>query len=163
MPRRIELPDIETLAAMVRAAGIDTVAADFECSPQAVRTHLNHGGYNKHGHLLGANDKPSDELPAPVVHIQPWANRGLCREVDPDMFFPEKGGSTNDAKGVCRECPVTTECLTYALENHERFGIWGGMSERDRRKLERRPPGRPRQRPKDTPTAHIEHQLEEPA
>ena len=53
-------------------------------------------------------------------------------------FFPEKGGSTREAKRVCATCEVREECLQYALANDERFGIWGGLSERERRKLKRR-------------------------
>jgi WhiB family transcriptional regulator, redox-sensing transcriptional regulator len=60
---------------------------------------------------------------------------GLCRQTDPEAFFPEKGGSTREAKKVCAGCTVRAECLSYALENDERFGIWGGLSERERRKL----------------------------
>lgn len=68
---------------------------------------------------------------------QEWAERGLCQETDPEMFFPEKGGSTTGAKQICRRCPVMAECLIYALDHDERFGVWGGMSERERRKLKR--------------------------
>ena len=64
-----------------------------------------------------------------------WISDALCAQVDLEIFFPEKGGSTKEAKGVCRECTVAAECLDYALANNERFGIWGGMSERQRRKL----------------------------
>jgi WhiB family redox-sensing transcriptional regulator len=53
-------------------------------------------------------------------------------------FFPEKGGSTREAKKVCLTCDVRSECLEYALEHDERFGIWGGLSERERRKLKKR-------------------------
>ena len=66
-----------------------------------------------------------------------WQDRGLCAEVDPEIFFPEKGGSTREAKQVCRACEVRAECLEYALDHEERFGIWGGVSERDRRRLNR--------------------------
>jgi WhiB family transcriptional regulator, redox-sensing transcriptional regulator len=66
-----------------------------------------------------------------------WTSRSLCRQVDPELFFPEKGGSTREAKRICRDCPVRAECLGFALENNERFGIWGGLSERERRKLGR--------------------------
>jgi WhiB family redox-sensing transcriptional regulator len=68
---------------------------------------------------------------------QSWAERGLCAQVDPETFFPEKGGSTRKAKKVCRACDVRAECLGYALEHDERFGIWGGLSERERRRLKR--------------------------
>lgn len=66
-----------------------------------------------------------------------WQERALCAETDPESFFPEKGGSTREAKQVCSSCEVRTECLEYALMHDERFGIWGGMSERERRRLRR--------------------------
>ena len=67
-----------------------------------------------------------------------WAERALCAQTDPEAFFPEKGGSTREAKKVCLGCDVRSECLEYALANDERFGIWGGLSERERRKLKKR-------------------------
>ena len=67
-----------------------------------------------------------------------WQERALCAQTDPEAFFPEKGGSTREAKRVCTGCEVRAECLEYALEHDERFGIWGGLSERERRKLKRR-------------------------
>ncbi len=67
-----------------------------------------------------------------------WQERSLCAQTDPEAFFPEKGGSTREAKKVCVGCEVRSECLEYALANDERFGIWGGLSERERRKLKKR-------------------------
>ncbi|MGN7190838.1 WhiB family transcriptional regulator [Curtobacterium sp. MCBA15_004] len=67
-----------------------------------------------------------------------WQVDSLCAQTDPEAFFPEKGGSTREAKKICGSCEVRTQCLEYALENDERFGIWGGLSERERRKLRRR-------------------------
>ncbi len=67
-----------------------------------------------------------------------WQTDALCAPTDPEAFFPEKGGSTRDAKKICTSCDVRGECLEYALQNDERFGIWGGLSERERRKLKRR-------------------------
>lgn len=67
-----------------------------------------------------------------------WQTDALCSQTDPEAFFPEKGGSTRDAKRICSACEVRDECLEYALQNDERFGIWGGLSERERRKLKRR-------------------------
>jgi WhiB family transcriptional regulator, redox-sensing transcriptional regulator len=72
------------------------------------------------------------------VEIQPWYERAACLDKDADCFFPEKGGSTRAAKRICQTCTVQTECLEYALANDERFGIWGGLSERERRRLKRR-------------------------
>jgi len=67
-----------------------------------------------------------------------WQTDSLCAQTDPEAFFPEKGGSTRDAKKICVSCEVRTQCLEYALANDERFGIWGGLSERERRKLRKR-------------------------
>ncbi|SYZ32812.1 WhiB family transcriptional regulator [Propionibacterium australiense] len=67
-----------------------------------------------------------------------WRDNALCAQTDPEAFFPEKGGSTREAKKVCQACSVRGECLEYALTHDERFGIWGGLSERERRKLRRR-------------------------
>lgn len=67
-----------------------------------------------------------------------WQRDALCAQTDPEAFFPEKGGSTREAKAVCESCTVRAECLEYALEHDERFGIWGGLSERERRKIRRR-------------------------
>lgn len=67
-----------------------------------------------------------------------WQADALCAQTDPEAFFPEKGGSTRDAKKVCGACPVKQQCLEYALSNDERFGIWGGMSERERRRLRKK-------------------------
>ena len=64
-----------------------------------------------------------------------WRLDALCAETDPEAFFPEKGGSTREAKRVCTGCDVRAECLEFALANDERFGIWGGLSERERRRL----------------------------
>ena len=66
-----------------------------------------------------------------------WQERALCAQTDPEAFFPEKGGSTREAKKVCLTCDVRNECLESALTNDERFGIWGGLSERERRRLRR--------------------------
>jgi WhiB family redox-sensing transcriptional regulator len=66
-----------------------------------------------------------------------WQDSALCAQADPEAFFPIKGGSTREAKKVCRACPVRAECLEYALIHQERYGIYGGLSERERRKLER--------------------------
>jgi WhiB family transcriptional regulator, redox-sensing transcriptional regulator len=66
-----------------------------------------------------------------------WQARALCAQTDPEAFFPEKGGSTREAKRICSGCEVRAECLEYALANDERFGIWGGLSERERRRLRR--------------------------
>jgi WhiB family transcriptional regulator, redox-sensing transcriptional regulator len=71
-----------------------------------------------------------------------WQAMARCVEVDPEIFFPERGGSSKAARAVCSECSVRQECLLYALANREQFGIWGGTSERERRRLRRMAPSR---------------------
>ncbi len=66
-----------------------------------------------------------------------WWDLANCLGVDPDLFFPERGASTREAKEVCRGCVVQNDCLEYALVHSEKFGIWGGMSERERRRIRR--------------------------
>jgi WhiB family transcriptional regulator, redox-sensing transcriptional regulator len=66
-----------------------------------------------------------------------WQQQALCAQTDPEAFFPEKGGSTREAKRICVGCEVKADCLEYALGQDERFGIWGGLSERERRRLKR--------------------------
>lgn len=72
-----------------------------------------------------------------------WQDRALCAEVDPEIFFPEKGGSTREAKRVCRSCDVRSECLEYALENEDGHGIWAGLTDRERRRVRLETPDRP--------------------
>lgn len=74
-----------------------------------------------------------ESLPKPPA----WVLDALCAQVDTDGFFPEKGGSTRAAKGVCAACTVTEKCLAWALEHQVRHGIWGGKSDRERRQLEK--------------------------
>ncbi|HVA61312.1 MAG TPA: WhiB family transcriptional regulator [Mycobacteriales bacterium] len=76
------------------------------------------------------------DLPEDAAELA-WRGDALCAETDPEAFFPEKGGSTREAKRVCVGCEVRGACLEYALAHDERFGIWGGLSERERRRLKR--------------------------
>lgn len=87
----------------------------------------------------GTEYAPEEAVPwADAEAEQSWQERALCAQTDPEAFFPEKGGSTREAKKVCIGCDVRAECLEYALAHDERFGIWGGLSERERRKLKKR-------------------------
>ncbi|MBB1254629.1 WhiB family transcriptional regulator [Streptomyces sp. OF3] len=72
-----------------------------------------------------------------------WRHRAVCREEDPELFFPI--GNTGpalmqieEAKSVCRRCPVREQCLAWALDTNESTGVWGGLSEDERRRLKRR-------------------------
>jgi WhiB family transcriptional regulator, redox-sensing transcriptional regulator len=77
-------------------------------------------------------------LPTPKPFIAaPWRADAACASSDPTVFYVERGCSSRAARRICENCPVRAECLEYALQNNEQFGIWGGMSERQRRELRR--------------------------
>ncbi|MFD1660616.1 WhiB family transcriptional regulator [Streptomyces caeni] len=66
-----------------------------------------------------------------------WQEQALCAQTGTDFFFPEPGSSVREAKRICGLCEIRSECLAYALENDERFGVWGGLSEKERMHLRR--------------------------
>ena len=66
-----------------------------------------------------------------------WMEDALCAQTDPDIFYPEKGGSTAPATSVCNNCSVRAQCLEYAVSNDIRHGIWGGTSDNDRKRIAR--------------------------
>ena len=75
--------------------------------------------------MIGVNEQPE------------WMTQARCSEVDPELFFPERGDATSPRKAriICNSCEVKVECLQYSIDNDERFGIWGGLTENDRRRL----------------------------
>ena len=68
-----------------------------------------------------------------------WASQGQCRGSEPDELFV-RGAAQNKAKQLCAGCPVRTECLAEALDNEIEWGVWGGMTERERRAILRKRP-----------------------
>jgi WhiB family transcriptional regulator, redox-sensing transcriptional regulator len=74
-----------------------------------------------------------------MAWIEDWSARAACRTTDPDALFVQ-GAAQNRAKTLCSGCVVRTECLADALDNQVEFGVWGGMTERERRALLRRRP-----------------------
>lgn len=70
-------------------------------------------------------------------HDLSWQEQANCLGVNPDLFFPERGASTKEAKAVCAGCEVQDDCLNFALRMGEKFGIWGMKSERERRRIRR--------------------------
>ena len=84
-----------------------------------------------HELLLVPNESAQDEELG-------WQERSLCAQTDPEAFFPEKGGSTREAKRICTSCEVRRDCLEYALANRIEHGVWGGCSERERRRIIKR-------------------------
>ena len=76
----------------------------------------------------------SGEDGAGMGWVTDWSAQAACRTTDPDELFVQ-GAAQNRAKAVCTGCPVRTECLADALDNRVEFGVWGGMTERERRAL----------------------------
>lgn len=74
-------------------------------------------------------------LTAPVLDERPWAVYAACRDADADLFFPATREEERRALALCAICPVADDCLAYALDSRERFGVWGGTTERERRLL----------------------------
>lgn len=64
-----------------------------------------------------------------------WAERAACRGMGPELFYPDGGVPPDSTKEVCRGCDVRGECLSFAMDSREKFGIWGGFGERDRNRL----------------------------
>ncbi len=80
----------------------------------------------------------ADMLPVPITEERPWVVFSACRDKDADLFFPENKTNERTALSICAACPVQVDCLEYAFEADIRFGVWGGMTEKQRRRLARR-------------------------
>lgn len=72
---------------------------------------------------------------AALITPEPWVQDGLCTQTDPDMFFPDKGYASKPARDICADCDVVAEGLAYALRTKQQYGVWGGKTERQRRKM----------------------------
>jgi hypothetical protein len=72
------------------------------------------------------------------IVIGPWTALARCAETDPEIFFPPKGDPATTARAICRQCPVREDCLGYALDAEEEYGIWGGRDPDERRALRRK-------------------------
>ena len=105
-------------AAGVPVAGSGSAIADP--LPQASESEL--------AALFANRPHVSDELLT-------WKDEGLCAQTDPNLFFPEKGGDDRRPKLICEQCPVTAKCRDYALATNEPYGIWGGLTARQRQRL----------------------------
>jgi hypothetical protein len=136
----LRTPPLAEIAARIRdGESYRDLAKEYWVDPQGLANRLRHGGYRfdtgeseREAHLREMKEHLSASL---RTYALPWMRDATCAQVDPDAWFPEKGESTADAKQVCQGCPVRRVCLEYALEGKERFGVWGGLSERERRKL----------------------------
>jgi len=132
----VALPPAAELVALVESGLTQAeIAERYGCSQSTVGQRLRDSGLLEQKPDPAEAEEPADVL-APLIPAD-WMDDALCAQIDPELFFPEKGGTTEPAKGICTGCTVQAECLDYAFANHERFGIWGGKSERERRKLAR--------------------------
>jgi WhiB family transcriptional regulator, redox-sensing transcriptional regulator len=77
----------------------------------------------------------------------PWEDQARCRQYDPELFFDPRARSERRAKSICSRCPVQSDCLLLAMQSHADFGVWGGLTSRERRKLVRQPAFGPDLRP----------------
>ena len=127
------------MAAWIRGGvTLHDTAKAFGVSESTIRQRLIVAGWSSStGHPMDTFTEPEAKAPhASFAFIdQPWADQALCAETDPELWYPEKGGDNTRAKAICAGCFVAAECLDYALTANERFGIWGGLSERERRRL----------------------------
>ncbi len=81
------------------------------------------------------NEIMLDILSAPIIDEKPWAVFASCRDERGMTFFPQSKGEEKKALSICGICPVRQDCLDHALATNERFGVWGGTTEKQRRKL----------------------------
>ena len=74
-------------------------------------------------------------LDAPLLEERPWAVYSSCREAEPEVFFASTRADERAAIAVCNTCAVADQCIEFAIETRERFGVWGGTNERERRRM----------------------------
>ena len=89
---------------------------------------------SEHGSKINSAGNPLDFLDG-IAAMPAWYAKANCVGTDPESFFPDKGGSASDARRVCVQCPVRKQCLQWALDTDERYGVYGGLTERERRDL----------------------------
>jgi WhiB family redox-sensing transcriptional regulator len=88
--------------------------------------------------VVGKEHGPYGETsPKIIFNLEDWTIHAACPSFDPVIFFPERGQSTTPAKQICVDCPVSKECLDYALKNHQYYGIWGGLTEGERKQIKK--------------------------
>lgn len=131
------LPPVAELAKRIRAGStLDELGSEYERDAKTISQRLNQAGYSATTGLPQLRTSTFKTALHQLIDLVPeWTIDALCAQTDPEAFYPDKGGSTREAKAICASCPVQAECLDHALANGERYGIWGGVSERQRRRL----------------------------
>lgn len=135
-----ELPPLSEIADRILAGeSYQSIAIEYRLDKQGLANRLRTAGYRfdtgeveRDAQLREMKEHLRSSL---LRWVEPWMADAICAQTDPEAFFPEKGGSTADAKRVCALCPVRETCLEWALARGEYFGIFGGKSERERRKI----------------------------
>lgn len=79
----------------------------------------------------------NDYIPIPITEERPWVVFSACRDKNPDLFFSDARSDIETALAICASCPVRLDCLEYAIEADIRFGVWGGITDKQRRRLVR--------------------------
>ncbi|MGW0738098.1 WhiB family transcriptional regulator [Streptomyces sp. NPDC002851] len=87
--------------------------------------------------MTAAPTASAKQSTGPLDHESGWRELALCAQTGSEFFFPEPGSSVREAKQICLACEGRAACLEYALANDERFGVWGGLSEKERDRLKR--------------------------
>jgi hypothetical protein len=139
----MDLPPINELAERVRSGEtLKALAAEYDVKLLALHGYFYRGGFTPAGEQRPqAPEKRWGPLDPNGLGrlvqswLEPWMANAACAYVDPELWFPEKGGNNTAAREICASCPVSQPCREYALLNRERFGIWGNTSERERRKI----------------------------
>lgn len=99
-------------------------------------TEANRRYHRDHRYATGQRDRPAQLPRTPPGPAMSWAEQAACAGLHPDLFHPTRGEQASPAKAICAECPVQGDCLTWALTTRQAHGIWGGLSERERRRLQ---------------------------
>lgn len=124
---------------------LDMLERSYDLTPEPVDCpgEANHANNQPETAVPTRSKVPELVLMSGLRHVleqkayRTWRQKGNCSGVDPEVFFPGTGESTRLAKEICVGCTVVDDCLEYALANKEKFGVWGGTSERQRRRIVR--------------------------
>lgn len=136
--KRSKLAVTEAAERLRAGESLEAVAADAEITRHTLMDRLSKAGFSFTGERVSVEQRHElrTYLSSALLRwYEPWMSEAACSRVDPDLWFPDQGGSVKDVKEICRSCPVVAECRAMALRNGERYGIWGATSEAERRKL----------------------------
>jgi WhiB family redox-sensing transcriptional regulator len=134
-PWLVTPPAADIIAAVRRGQSYAELAAIYGVSESTLRRRVTDSGLVQRRY--GSRPIPTTGRLVDD-HAPVWMEQGLCAQTDPEAFFPEIGHSPRAGKQICKACPVVAACLAYALERDERFGVWGGLTPGERKRLKAR-------------------------